>query len=105
MPTGEQSRWGRAGSPVSTPKAQPKRGFAASPRVISGGILVAPKGKTEGKNAIWLLFTTRQSKDLNAKLRALGFQVFDPEVSVFTMGGGGVHCMAQPLRRDPAGKL
>ncbi len=51
------------------------------------------------------VLSTRQSKDLNAKLRALGFEVFDPEVSVFTMGGGGVHCMAQPLRRDPAGKL
>ncbi|MDA0219012.1 MAG: arginine deiminase family protein [Proteobacteria bacterium] len=42
------------------------------------------------------------AKDLNAKLRAHGFEVFDPEVDVFTRGGGGVHCMAQALRRDPA---
>ena len=41
------------------------------------------------------------AKDLNAKLRAHGFEVFDPEVDVFTRGGGGVHCMAQALRRDP----
>lgn len=41
------------------------------------------------------------AKDLNAKLRAHGFEVLDPEVDVFTRGGGGVHCMAQALRRDP----
>jgi len=46
------------------------------------------------------ILSTRKSKDLNEKLRARGFEVYDPEVSVFTMGGGGVHCMAQPLRRD-----
>jgi len=41
------------------------------------------------------------SKDLNAKLRALGFTVYDPEMDMFTMMGGGIHCMAQSLRRDP----
>jgi N-dimethylarginine dimethylaminohydrolase len=30
----------------------------------------------------------------------MGFEVYDPDVSMFTKGGGGVHCMAQPLRRD-----
>src|SRR5215468_3496795 len=25
----------------------------------------------------------------------------DPDMTMFTMGGGGVHCMAQALRRDP----
>ncbi len=39
--------------------------------------------------------------DLNAKLRALGFEVYDPDMTMFTWAGGGVHCMAQPLRRDP----
>ena len=47
------------------------------------------------------IISTRDSSDLNAKLRANGFEVFDPDVSIFTKGGGGVHCMAQPLRRDP----
>ncbi|HZS92690.1 MAG TPA: arginine deiminase family protein [Chloroflexota bacterium] len=47
------------------------------------------------------ILSTAQSKDLNGKLRALGFTVYDPDVSMFTLGGGGVHCMAQPLRRDP----
>jgi len=47
------------------------------------------------------VISTAQSKDLNARLRARGFTVYDPEVSMFTLGGGGVHCMAQALRRDP----
>lgn len=47
------------------------------------------------------IVSTAMSKELNANLRARGFEVYDPDVSMFTMGGGGVHCMAQPLRRDP----
>ncbi|TXH37909.1 MAG: hypothetical protein E6Q98_06220 [Rhodospirillaceae bacterium] len=47
------------------------------------------------------ILSTAQSKDLNARLRALGFTVYDPDVTMFTQGGGGVHCMAQALRRDP----
>jgi len=49
------------------------------------------------------VLSTAESKDLNAKLRALGFTVYDPDVSMFAMGGGGVHCMCQALRRDPTG--
>ena len=47
------------------------------------------------------VISTSQSKDLNARLRARGFTVYDPDVTMFTLGGGGVHCMAQALRRDP----
>ena len=42
------------------------------------------------------------SEKLNARLRSLGYQVFDPDMSMFTLGGGGVHCLCQALRRDPA---
>ena len=41
------------------------------------------------------------SKDLVTKLRANGFKVYDPDMSMFTMMGGGIHCMAQSLRRGP----
>lgn len=41
------------------------------------------------------------SKDLIGKLRANGFTVFDPEMDMFTMMGGGIHCMVQSLRRAP----
>lgn len=49
------------------------------------------------------VLSTAQSEDLNGKLRALGFTVYDPDLSMFTRGGGGAHCLAQPLRREPAG--
>ena len=39
--------------------------------------------------------------DLNERLRARGFEVFDPDMSMFQLGGGGVHCLSQALRRDP----
>lgn len=46
------------------------------------------------------VISTSRSKKLNEQLRARGFTVYDPEVTMFTKGGGGVHCMAQALRRD-----
>ena len=39
---------------------------------------------------------------LNERLRALGLTVYDPDLWPFTMGGGGPHCLAQPLRREAA---
>ncbi len=39
--------------------------------------------------------------DLNARLRATGFKVYDPDMSMFAPRGGGIHCLAQPLKRDP----
>jgi len=42
------------------------------------------------------------SHTLKDKLRALGFTIYDPELSMITQGGGGVHCMCQSLVRDPA---
>jgi len=46
------------------------------------------------------ILSTVASVDLNQKLKALGFEVHAPDMSMITMCGGGVHCMAQPLRRD-----
>jgi N-dimethylarginine dimethylaminohydrolase len=40
------------------------------------------------------------SKNLIAACRAEGLTVFDPDVSMIAHGGGAVHCMCQPLRRD-----
>lgn len=40
------------------------------------------------------------SVKLNEKMRALGYEVFAPDMSMFTLGGGGVHCMCQSLKRD-----
>ena len=49
------------------------------------------------------VLSMKGSRNLNSKLRALGYEVFDPDMSMFTLGGGGVHCLCQALRRDPAG--
>jgi N-dimethylarginine dimethylaminohydrolase len=59
-----------------------------------------------GVNAISLgderVISTAGSAQLNEQMRALGLLVYDPDLSTFTAGGGGAHCLAQALRRDRA---
>jgi len=86
----------------------------------SGGLVAWLRGKgfeilevsTEdafklGVNAISLgeerVISTAASAKLNEDMRALGLEVFDPDLSMFTAGGGGAHCLAQALRRDRIG--
>ncbi|MCP4874762.1 MAG: hypothetical protein GY896_04705 [Gammaproteobacteria bacterium] len=40
------------------------------------------------------------SVKLNKDLIARGHEVFAPDMSMFTLGGGGVHCLCQALKRD-----
>ncbi len=40
------------------------------------------------------------ASDLNDRMRAMGFEVYDPDMSMFKLGGGGVHCLCQALKRD-----
>lgn len=40
------------------------------------------------------------SRELNTALRAEGLAVLDPELSLFTAGGGGPHCLTCPLARE-----
>jgi N-dimethylarginine dimethylaminohydrolase len=60
-----------------------------------------------GVNAISLggerVISTAASANLNAQMRSLGLEVLDPDLSMFTKGGGGAHCLAQALRRAPGG--
>ena len=57
-----------------------------------------------GVNAISLgdgrALSSEYSKSLNEQLRARGIEVYDPDLSMFTLGGGGAHCLAQALRRE-----
>ena len=48
------------------------------------------------------VLSMRGSENLNSRMRAMGFEVFDPDMSMFTLGGGGVHCLCQALCRDEA---
>jgi N-dimethylarginine dimethylaminohydrolase len=73
------------------------------------GIEILPVGFRDtmglGCNVVALgndrVLSVAQSAELNGHLRALGFTVYDPDLSMFLQAGGGVHCMCQPLRRDP----
>ena len=46
------------------------------------------------------VLSMKGARELNEKMRALGFEVYDPDMSMFTLGGGGVHCLCQALCRD-----
>lgn len=46
------------------------------------------------------VLSTKNNANLNAKLRAEGLTVYDPDLSYFTLGGGGPHCLCQALHRD-----
>jgi N-dimethylarginine dimethylaminohydrolase len=39
---------------------------------------------------------------LNAQMSARGLELLTPDLSMFTLGGGGAHCLGQALRREPA---
>lgn len=43
----------------------------------------------------------RHSQRINDMLRAEGISVLDPALELFAAGGGSVHCMTMPLRREP----
>ena len=45
--------------------------------------------------------TPHHCKRVNALLRSEGLTVYDPNLDQFAHGGGSVHCMTMPLRRDP----
>lgn len=49
------------------------------------------------------VLSTATSTELNAAIRARGLEVLDPDLSAFTLGGGGAHCLMQALRRELVG--
>ena len=62
------------------------------------------EAKNLGVNLVALgndkVLSMKGAEQLNAKMRAAGFEVYDPDMSMFTLGGGGVHCLCQALCRD-----
>lgn len=63
------------------------------------------EAKNLGVNLVALgngkVLSMKGATDLNHKLRAIGYEVYEPDMSMFTLGGGGVHCLCQALCRDP----
>lgn len=62
------------------------------------------EAKNLGVNLVALgngkVLSMKGADELNGKMRALGIEVFEPDMSMFTLGGGGVHCLAQALCRE-----
>jgi N-dimethylarginine dimethylaminohydrolase len=64
----------------------------------------AEQAFTLGVNAISLgaerVVSATGARELNAALRARGLDVIEVELDMFTLGGGGAHCLGQALRRE-----
>ena len=62
---------------------------------------------TLGVNAISLggerVLSGAGAAELNAAMRDRGLDVIEVDLSMFTLGGGGPHCMSQALRRERVG--
>jgi N-dimethylarginine dimethylaminohydrolase len=62
---------------------------------------------TLGVNAISLggdrVISAAGAAELNAALRSRGLEVIEVDLSMFTLGGGGPHCLSQALRRERLG--
>jgi N-dimethylarginine dimethylaminohydrolase len=57
-----------------------------------------------GVNAMSLgadrVLTGAAASSLNEQMSAHGLELLAPELDMFTLGGGGAHCLSQALRRD-----
>jgi N-dimethylarginine dimethylaminohydrolase len=62
---------------------------------------------TLGVNGVSLgderVISAPRATELNAALRARGIEVIEVELDMFTLGGGGAHCLGQALRRERMG--
>jgi arginine deiminase len=67
----------------------------------------AEQAFTLGANAISLgderVISAAGAGELNAALRARGLEVIELDLTIFTLGGGGPHCLSQALRRERLG--
>jgi arginine deiminase len=67
----------------------------------------AEQAFTLGVNAISLgnerVISAATAVEMNGALRARGLAVIEIDLSMFTLGGGGPHCLSQALRREGLG--
>jgi N-dimethylarginine dimethylaminohydrolase len=75
-------------------------GVQIVPVTLEAAFKLGVNGASLGDDRV---ISTAESRDLNDRLRALGLTVYDPELSAFTLGGGGVHCLMQAIRRERVG--
>ncbi len=59
-----------------------------------------------GVNAMALgedrVLTGARARSLNEQMKARGLELLAPDLEMFTLGGGGAHCLGQALLRDAA---
>jgi arginine deiminase len=70
------------------------------PVTLEAALKLGVNGVCLGRDRV---LTSAESRDLNDRLRTLGLTVYDPELSMFTLGGGGAHCLMQAIRRERMG--
>ena len=49
------------------------------------------------------VLTGARATALNEQMAARGLELLAPDLEMFTLGGGGAHCLGQALRRDREG--
>ena len=93
---------------------------AVCAEVVSGGLVAWLRAQgfellevpvedawTLGVNAISLgndrVLTGAGATALNEQMAARGLELLAPDLEMFTLGGGGAHCLGQALRRDRVG--
>jgi N-dimethylarginine dimethylaminohydrolase len=77
-----------------------QKGVEIVPVSLEAALKLGVNGVALGDDRV---LSTAESGDLNGRLRALGLTVYDPELSMFTLGGGGAHCLMQAIRRERVG--
>jgi N-dimethylarginine dimethylaminohydrolase len=77
-----------------------QKGVEIVPVTLAAALRLGVNGVCLGDDRV---LSTAESSDLNERLRALGLTVYDPELSAFTLGGGGAHCLMQAIRRERVG--
>ena len=74
-----------------------EKGVEIVPVTLAAALKLGVNGVALGGDRV---LSTAESKELNERLRAHGLTVYDPELSAFTLGGGGAHCLMQAIRRE-----
>ncbi|MGZ5339609.1 MAG: dimethylarginine dimethylaminohydrolase family protein, partial [Thermoleophilaceae bacterium] len=77
-----------------------EKGVEIVPVSLAAALKLGVNGVCLGGDRV---LSTAESSELNDRLRALGLTVYDPELSAFTLGGGGAHCLMQAIRRERVG--
>jgi N-dimethylarginine dimethylaminohydrolase len=73
------------------------KGVEIVPVTLEAALKLGVNGVCLGGDRV---LSSAESRDLNERLRALGLMVYDPELSAFTLGGGGAHCLMQAILRE-----